>query len=236
MNVTAVRAPEPALAERAQRWARWWHLATFLVAALGLALQLWLAATQPIIPGRFGLPMRLWNVLSFYTIWSNILVAVVTFLLAQNPRRRGSWFAALRLASTTMITVTGLIYAFVLASLWAPQGWHKVADQSLHYIVPILAVLGFVLFGPRPLFDRHTLWRALLIPGVWVVYTLGRGPFVTYTEDGEVRRFYPYHFIDVDQWGYGRVLLNLTGVFLLLLLLSWLYLLADRALRAAPRG
>ncbi len=144
-------------------WARGWHLATFVVAVAGLLLQLWLSATHPLYPGRYSTPILLWNVLSYFTVWSNIVVAVACWLLFRDPTRRGPGFAPFRLAGLTMITVTGLIYGIVLARLWQPVAWYKVADQTLHYLVPALAVLGYLLFGPRPLFSPGTLARSLLV-------------------------------------------------------------------------
>jgi len=104
----------------------------------------------------------------------------------------------------------------------------------LHYSVPTLAVVGYLVFGPRPRFSLTTLWRSLIIPLVWIVYTLIRSPFITYTEHGETRHWYPYHFIDVDDIGYGRSLLNIAGIFLLLAAVGWVYVLLDRKLRPRP--
>ena len=139
-----------------------------------------------------------------------------------------------RLSGLDMITITGVIYALVLAQLWAPTGWQKIVDETLHYSVPIFAVGGFLLFGPRPLFSRDTLWRSLIIPVAWVAYRLIRSPFISYTQGGETRHWYPYHFINVDDIGYGQVLLNMAVIFLFLLALSWLYTYLDRKLPARP--
>jgi hypothetical protein len=59
--------------------ARWWHGVTFVAGAFGVIGQLWIVATQTptAVMAHFSDPIRLWNVLSFFTIWSNILVAVV---------------------------------------------------------------------------------------------------------------------------------------------------------------
>jgi hypothetical protein len=140
-----------------------------------------------------------------------------------------------RLASLTMITVTGVIYALVLAPLWDPTGWTKVADETLHYAVPVLAVLGYVLFGPRPRFDQAILWRAALVPLAWGVYTFVRSPFITFDEGGQTRHWYPYHFIDVDQIGYPQAIVNTLGVTVLLVLVGEIYVFLDRRLRPAPR-
>jgi hypothetical protein len=133
-----------------------------------------------------------------------------------------------------MITITCLIYALVLAKVWEPTGWQKIADETLHYSVPFLAVAGYLLFGPRPRFSLNTLLRSLVIPLAWIVYTLIRSPFITYDEDGETRHWYPYHFINVDDIGYGQALLNIAGIFLLLLVVGWLYVLIDRRLPSRP--
>jgi len=216
--------------------ARLWHSATFAVGAFGVIAQLWIVATQTLTEEMVQLsePIRLWNVLSYFTIWSNILVTVVAYLLARNPQRSGPMFNTFRLASVVMITITGLIYALVLAKVWEPTGWQKIADETLHYSVPFLAVVGYLLFGPRPRFDLATLWRSLTIPLAWIAYTLIRSPFITYTEDGETRHWYPYHFINVDDIGYGRALFNIAAIFLLLLVVGWLFVFLDRKLLPRP--
>lgn len=221
---------------RSVAWARWWHWATFAVGAFGVIAQLWIVATQTLTEDMIQLsePIRLWNVLSFFTIWSNILVTVVAYLLARDPQRSGPVFNTFRLASVVMITITGLIYALVLAKVWEPTGWQKVADETLHYSVPFLAVMGYLLFGPRPRFDLNTLWRSLIIPVAWIAYTLIRSPFITYTEDGETRHWYPYHFINVDDIGYGKALLNIAGISVLLIAVGWLFVFLDRKLPPQP--
>jgi hypothetical protein len=235
-SMAASVSPQTARAVASLRWARCWHLATFTVGAFGVGVQLWIEATHPLAADRvaFPVPIRLWNVLSFFTVWSNILVTVVTYLLSRDPRRRGPVFSVFHLASLVMITVTGVVYAVILAPLWSPTGWQKVADQTLHYAVPLLAVAGYLLFGPRPSFTLRTLWLSLPIPLAWLAYTLVRSPLITYTQDGKTRHWYPYHFINLDDLGYGRVLFNIAAVALLLLAVGWLYRFLDRRLPPAP--
>jgi hypothetical protein len=173
-------------------------------------------------------------VLSYFTVWSNILVLVVAHLLWRDPLRQGPVFTVFRLASLAMITVTGVIYALVLAPLWSPTGWQRVADETLHYTVPILAVVSYLVAGPRPGFSTRTLWASLSIPLAYVAYTLIGSPFITYTQDGQTRHWYPYHFLDVNDLGYGRVLGNIGGVFLLLLAVSGVFLYLDSKLPERP--
>ena len=216
--------------------ARWWHGGTFALGAFGVIAQLWIVATQTLTEDMAQLsdPIRLWNVLSYFTIWSNILVTVVAYLLARTPQRDGAVFNVFRLASLFMITITCLIYALVLAKVWEPTGWQKIADETLHYSVPTMAVVGYLVFGPRPRFSLATLGWSLTIPIAWISYTLIRSPFITYTDDGETRHWYPYHFIDVDDIGYGRAGFNIAAIFVLLAAVGWLYVFLDRKLRPRP--
>jgi hypothetical protein len=122
--VVPTRARDAVEVEGGARGYRWWHLATVLAASLGVGLQLWIEFDPALNPDRpqFSTPIRLWNVLSYFTVWSNILILVVAFLLWREPLRRGPAFAVFRLASLVMITLTGVIYALVLAPLWSPTG------------------------------------------------------------------------------------------------------------------
>lgn len=223
-------------AVRAPNLARAWHWGTFAAGAFGVVSQLLIVWTQTVTEDMAPLsdPIRLWNVLSYFTIWSNIAVTVVAWLLARDPRRDGRVFNAVRLASLSMITITCLIYALVLAKVWDPTGWQKVADETLHYSVPALAIAGYLLFGPRPRFDARTLAWSLVLPLLWIPYTLIRSPFISYQQGGETRHWYPYHFINVDDIGYGGALVNIAGVSVLLLAVGALYLLLDRRLPATP--
>jgi hypothetical protein len=217
--------------------ARWYHFAAFALGLAGLVVQtaLIVAATDPAETRGMSLPVRLWNLVSYFTIWSNILVAAVAFLLFRDPRRTGPVFVVFRMASLTMITVTGVIYAVVLAPTYSPTGWALVADTLLHYVAPVLAVAGYVLFGPRPRFDRTVLRRSAVVPLVWGVYTFLRSPFITVVEDGRARDWYPYPFIDVGEIGYPQAILNVLGVTVLLVLIGQVFVHLDRKLQPAPR-
>ena len=117
-------------------------------------------------------------------------------------------FATFRLIGVVAITVTGLVYHVALAGLFDLQGWDQLGNQLVHTVVPILAVVGWLMFGPRRLASaRIALW-SLIFPVAWLGFTLVRGSFV---------HWYPYPFIDVTTLGYGGTLLNCLWVSVLLL-------------------
>ncbi|HEX2902481.1 MAG TPA: Pr6Pr family membrane protein [Jatrophihabitans sp.] len=169
---------------------------------------------------------RLIRVVSFFTIQSNILAGVVSATLARTPDRDGPGWRVLRLAALFGITVTGVVYATVLAPIHEPHGAAEVLTNLIvHYIVPIMMVLGWLLFGPRPRITGQTVLRSLLFPVLWLVYTLIRGA---------IWKWYPYPFLDVPSHGYQRVLLNSVAVTAVFAVLASLFAVGDRRLGAAP--
>jgi hypothetical protein len=212
--------------------ARTWFAALAVWAWLGLAIQFVLSSTgmypsDPTKPSAYGwnpaglegLVPRVIDFFSYFTIWSNITVAVVATLLWARPDRDSTWFRAVRLSALLMISVTGLVYGVLLAGLADLQGWEVVANFFIHQTVPLLAIVVFVVAGPRGWIDWPTIGRATVVPLVWAAYALVRGAVID---------AYPYFFLDVAVLGYARVLLNLVGVLLLGLVIALILWAVDR--------
>ena len=156
------------------------------------------------------------NFISYFTIESNILVLVTSLLLVQRPDRGGTAFGVLLLERLTAITLTGLVYATVLAGNGSFEGAEWWYDKIFHYVVPVMSVVGFVALRPRTLLDRTAMW-ALAFPVAWLAYTLVRAEVaepvfvLTPTTTAPV----PYGFLDVADLGVVTVTvicLVLTGV------------------------
>ena len=210
--------------------ARLWHGITFVVALVALVLQTVLVFQGGrVLDDAEVLPLatRLLRLISYFTIQSNIAVAIAAGILMRRPDADGQGFRVLRLDAVIAITVTGVIHFFLLRPLLQLEGADAAADLLLHVIVPVLAFLGWLLFGPRPRIAGRTIGLALIWPVLWLGYTLLLG---------EINGWYPYPFIDVNELGYPRTLLNAAGVTLLFLALFGLAALVDRKLPAAPKG
>jgi len=214
--------------------ARIWYGAIAALAVAALLLQLWLAAHVSATPpgtevGRLigaGLAGRLLRVLSFFTIQSNILSAITSAQLARAPDRDGPLWRVVRLSALVGITVTGIVYSTVLARIHQPNGWQETSVNTVvHYIVPVMMVLGWLLFGPRPRIDKRAVLWSLAFPILWFGYTLARG---------ELTPWYPYPFVDVESHGYATVLVNALLVTVVLGAASALFWWGDRKLPAAP--
>ena len=77
----------------------------------------------------------------------------------------------------------------------------------MHYVVPVFAIVGWLLFGPHPRVTWKALFLALIWPGVFIVLTVAQGA---------VTGFYPYPFVNMDLLCFPTVLMNGIGIVMLL--------------------
>jgi hypothetical protein len=212
-----VREPVP------RRGAAAWHLATAVTATSGLVLQVVLTTTA----GGTNLPTRLLRLGCHFTVQALALVAVTGWLLAVRPGRGISTvFRVARLDALLGIVATGLVYLVVLRPVIDLDGWWAVADTVLHYIVPLLAVAGWVAFGPRRRVDVRVVLLALGWPAAFFGWT---------ALHGWLSGFYPYPFLDVREIGYGATLVDTALALGLLLGLGLSLLWADQWLTQRAR-
>ena len=204
----------------------WWGVLGVLILATLIA-QCFLTHSQ----GR-----SLLDTFSYFTIQSNLLVIVTSLVLAVKPDVSGTWWRILRLAAVCGITVTGIVYATVLAPYVHLSGIAVVYNALFHYVSPWATVLGFLLIGPRSGFRRFDLWY-LAWPVLWLVYTMLRGAYgdAQFTGFGETPSNYPYAFLDVDQEGWGIVVGAIVIIAALLVGIGLLYLWADGRLLQRQR-
>ena len=207
--------------------ARWFHLVTFLVAAFAIVLQLVLVIDGYAVIDDSTRPdtgTALIRFCSYLTIWSNVLVAWSTLTLALGRDRDSTWWRALRLDAVVICFGGGVVHFFLLRPhLDHLYGWSIVADRFLHLVVPILAAVGWLRFGPRGRAQRRDIGPFLVVPVAWLIYTLIRGPIVDW---------YPYPFIDVDQHGYPTVLATCVAISVLMVGLAAGAVRLDRWLAA----
>ena len=164
---------------------------------------------------------------SFFTIQSNVLVLALAVSLARDPDRDGDRWRVLRLDALLGITVTGLVFAVVLAPTLDPEGLGWWTNTGLHYVAPVATLLLWLLLGPRPRITGRTVVAALVWPVLWIGYTLAHGA---------VSGWYPYPFLDVGRLGYAAALRNLGFVVLLALGFLLLFRLVERRLPATGRA
>ena len=205
--------------------ARLWHAVTVAIAVASIVTELVLVANghNPLL--ATDLPpagTRVLRFFSYFTIESNLLVAITSAMLVLRPARDGLLFRVLRLDALLGISVTLVVYAVLLAPQHDPHGINAATNAGLHYVVPGLAIAGWLLFGPRPRIDEKTLLLSLIWPALYVGYTLAHGA---------ASDWYPYPFIDAGHLGYATALRNGLGVVVLLAGVATIYRVLDRRLR-----
>jgi hypothetical protein len=153
---------------------------------------------------------------SYFTILSNILVAVcLTVLLFNRNSKWGTFFSKPQTltALAVYISIVGLVYNLILRFLWAPQGMQRMVDELLHSFNPLWFFLYWLIFVSKGSLQWKNVFPWLWYPLFYCVYVMIRGA---------LSDLYPYPFIDVTQLGYSAVLVNcvgLCGVFLVFSLL-----------------
>ncbi|MFI6337775.1 Pr6Pr family membrane protein [Streptomyces sp. NPDC050535] len=170
------------------------------------------AATGVAIDLILGSPLR---VLSYFTVQSSLLVAVVFTASACRAWTARRPLPGVMTGGTLLyVLITGLVYHLILAnesSVFSmtgdaapPTGWQAVANHLLHTVTPIAAVVDWLLLTrPAPLAFRHAAaW--LLYPLAYLAFSLARGAMMS---PGTPAR-YLYPFMDVDRHGYPSVLAN----------------------------
>lgn len=205
------------------------------VAWLGIVLTTFFSAFDlyseaPPDPGLYGghadglagaLP-RLVDTFSYFTIWSNVVVALSATLLWRRPWRDTTWRRILRLDALLMITVTAIVYQVLLAPTTDVVGWSNLTDPILHIITPALTVIVWLVWGPRGWVNGRMLPAALVVPILWIVWMLVRGA-ITDT--------YPYGFANVTEFGYAAVSKTLAMILVFGLIVAAVYWGLDVVLR-----
>lgn len=165
-----------------------------LVSLGAVALQYTLVVADA--SGNSGALARLWVLLRFFTILSNLLLGGIMLAVALGARPGPDGLATVTLA----IVLVGAVYHTLLAQDLTGLAWW--ADHGLHTAAPLLAAVWWLAFGGHGLRLRR-LWVWLTWPTAYCLYALARGQ-----ADG----IYPYFFLDVGRLGWAQAGLNIAGL------------------------
>lgn len=171
----------------------------------------------------------------YYTILSNMVcflyfaVLVVAQRKKENPLLKGS--------VTMCIAVTGLVYHFMLNGVMEANA-EKVSPVLLagnilvHYVVPAMVVLDYFLFFPKGQYKSLHPIAWLVLPYLYFGFALLRAEIsdTCFSGFGGAQSRYPYPFMDVDLYGWDKVLLIVLGITVAFLALGYIAYVIDRLL------
>lgn len=222
----AIEASEQAMSDpetreelRVNVWATpqfWWRVAIVVVVLWGL-----IAAERR---------------LAYFTTQSNVIVfgyyAAALYWMVRRattappaPRLRGGvtvWIL------TTMIVSHVLLndLANPIPGLFVEDPREQLSERALfavHYVVPVMVLVDWVLFGPH----RVVRWRDI---GWWVLYPFAYGMIFLWRALAlpEVPDRFPYPFLDTDELGALGSFVAMLEVLVYISVLSALVILLDR--------
>lgn len=205
-----------------ERVARLFFGVTFAIATFSFGLQFvqdWLGTWDAPGTAEPSHAVRVWRFFSYFTTQADLLVVITSLSLARDAGRDGGGWRVARLNALAGITITALVHWFLLHPLDHFRGWLWASDTLVHIIVPTLAVLSWLVFGPRPRINLRVILLGLIWPLAWLLYTL---------VVGAITGWYPYFFLDVEQSGPHMVALYCVAILIVLLAVSCLFWLGDR--------
>jgi hypothetical protein len=141
----------------------------------------------------------LWILARFFTVITNLLVAVTMTAVAIGRRVSPFVLGGLTLA----ILLVGAVYMTLLRGLMELSGGALLADMLLHKVSPVAMALWWLLFAPKKALKWNAALQWAAYPLGYFAYALARGHF-----DGR----YPYPFIDVGRLGWAQTLINAGGI------------------------
>jgi len=177
------------------------------------------------VNSRVSAPETIARYFTFFTILTNILVALCCTIIVLKPTSGWSKFfsrATTLTAITVYILIVGIVYNLILRWLWRPEGLQRIIDELLHLIIPVAFVIFWLIYVPRGQLKWSDIFGWLIYPLIYLGIILMRGAFSGY---------YPYPFVDVNQLGYPKTLLNCLVLALSFTICSLAFVGIDKLMR-----
>jgi hypothetical protein len=177
------------------------------------------------------------SLMKYYTLLSNVLVLVffifAAFHTASSIRKSGargvSTFAPhFKGGVTIAITVTLLVYQFMLAGSPFSMSGAMSGDAFVHMFTPLLVILDWLLFDEKGRYTVRDPFKWTIPPLCYIAYAFIAAPLgVTYYGGGR----YPYFCMDVDAFGIGTVLMYLGGLTVAFFIMAYIVVGLDGLMR-----
>jgi len=206
--------------------AGWLGRVVMVITWAALAMRLGLALQAAHADGR-SITAGLMTYFGYFTIWTNLFVALVLTITLGAGRRRWQRFFAhpqtLGCVATSTILV-GLGYHFLLSEIWNPKGLQWLTDLLLHYVVPPGFCIYWFQVAPKSPLPWWSPVAWSLYPFFYFCYALLRGSFLG---------TYPYPFIDVTSIGFLSATRNAFALLIMFAIFGGILLATGKAVDRA---
>ena len=148
------------------------------------------------------------SVFYFFTVQSNIFIIAMAFLflghqiicLINKKETVNQVMLQIKFVATVAITITFLVFFTMLAPLMGIDYLLSFKNFSLHAIVPILAIIDFIVFDTdiNLSYPKSLIAAIAPISYVFFVYAIGVPLKLQYAEN----LYFPYFFLNYEQNGF----------------------------------
>lgn len=148
------------------------------------------------------------SVFYFFTVQSNIFIIAMAFLflgheiicLINKKETVNQVMLQIKFVATVAITITFLVFFTMLAPLMGVDYLLSFKNFSLHAIVPILAIIDFIVFDTdiNLSYPKSLIATIAPISYVFFVYAIGVPLKLQYAEN----LYFPYFFLNYEQNGF----------------------------------
>lgn len=193
--------------------------ARFFISLTG-AILAWVALIQFSIDNSVGKPFHtfLAEFFTYFTIIGNFAIALYFTFQLFNVKNKLTIIFHNPGSSTAIlayITFVAIGYHTMFEDMYEPDKIHLGIDLLLHLIVPVLFLIYWLLYETQKDIDWNLLPSLLILPLIYFFYVLLVGAIINY---------YPYPFFDVDDSGYGEVMLIGLGFSLAVAIIGSAYI------------
>lgn len=164
--------------------------------------------------------------LLYFTVQSNLWILIVTiafFVMLIVERSRGKacvrrWMLVVKFVCATSVTLTFLVFAALLAPTMRDTGYlSSLGNLCVHFFVPIIAIVDFLLFDRAWRRGRFTFALAAIPPLAYFLLTVCLSLGGVRYHDGDVA---PYYFLNYEKLGWLRISSDGIGVVYWVLILA----------------
>ena len=158
-----------------------------------------------------------------FTIQTNTMVLLYwTFILFYFNKEKKPFFLtpAVNGGIAVYITVTFIIYGFLLEGLRDLQGLRVFTSAIFHYVIPITFIVDNLLNTKRKSLRFNHIGYWMIYPFCYLIFQIVYGLIS--------HRFYP--FLNIERLGWARFSINALGSILFVVFLGFIYVLMNRRL------
>jgi hypothetical protein len=200
-----------------------YHGLTALIAVVGLVVGM---ASVTGAPNYTEAPVQTWlDFTAAAGVQAAALVFVVNLTLLMDSAMPGGrvWRAARTAGLAAMLLVFLAQFTPLRglpgAAASAPAG--TLANSILHFTLPVVVIVGWLFFGPRPRIQPKAVLLSLVFPAFWLLWSAATGRF-----EGS----FPFGAVLAP----GTVLMLAIGLVLVWLGATMVFMLLDASLRPDP--